>query len=189
MNSARHAVFIEPQGDLREMVVAWKARVAGRWPSAAYLSHPPHSTVWVGDVVGGGGIEHALVVAASRVPAFTLAIRSPHVFFDDALAGGGQTCAFAAVLTDDLLGLQQAVVEAVRAHRTPGSADFPFAGAHWIPHFTVASLPVGREDPVIEQFLGTRVSCEMPVRQLSWWRVLGERHERLASLPLAPPVS
>jgi hypothetical protein len=153
------------------------------------LSHPPHSTVWVGDAVEGGGIEDALVEAASRAAEFSLAIRSPHVFFDDALTGGGQTCAFAAVLTDDLLNLQQAVLGAVRPHRTPDSGDFPFAGAHWVPHFTIASLPVRREDPVIEQFLATRASCEMPVRQLSWWRVVGERHERLASLPLASRVS
>lgn len=206
-SAARHAVFIEPEGELREMVLAWKARLATRWPAAAYLDHPPHSTVWAGDVVDAGDLERALVQAASRVTEFRLTIRPPYVFYDDALAGGGQTCAFAAVLTDEVTRVQQVLSNVLREHRMPApdhhlpppllqepflrswrEFGFPFVGTHWIPHFTVASIPVRRDDPVIEEFLATTASWEMPVKQLSWWRIVGERHERLASLPLAPPV-
>lgn len=204
----RHAVFIEPEAEIREQVLAWKARVATRWPSASYLDHPPHSTVWVGDVVDPAGAEGALTEVASSVAAVSLAIRSPHVFYDDVLIGGGQTCAFAAALTDDLARLQRAVSDALRAHRMPAGDDqlppplrrepflrswreygFPFVGPHWIPHFTIASLPARPDDPFIGDFLATLAAWEMSLSRLSWWRIAGERHERLATVRLAPPVS
>jgi hypothetical protein len=136
-----------------------------------------------------------------------LTVRSPHVFVDDALAGGGQTCAFAVALTDDLVGLQRSVSSAVRQHRRPVSVGelpaplqrepflgswrdygFPFVGSHWIPHFTVASLPVPRDHHVVAEFLASAGSWQMTVRRLSWWRVAGDRHEHLASQQLVPPA-
>ncbi len=191
----RHAVVIEPEGEIREAVLAWKARVAGEWPSAVYLHHPPHCTLWVGDLANDDVAEPVLE-AVSRLPEFRLSARSPHVFLDDALARGGQTCAFAVALTGDLVRLQHAVSEAVRRDRRPVSDDelpaslrrepflgswrdygFPFVGAHWIPHFTVAALPVPRDHRAIVEFLATTASWQMTVSRVSWWRVVGERHE------------
>lgn len=209
MNSlGRHAVLIEPDGSLREAVRAWKARVAARWPSAVYLADPPHSTLWVGEVRDLEDAEREVRDTAARILEFSITIRGPHVFYDDALAGGGQTCAFAAVLTGELARLQSSVADGLRRHRSPASDDqlpapmrrepflgswreygFPFVGSHWIPHFTIASLPVRRDDPFIAEWFGATASWQVPVRHLSWWRVVGGRHERLASLRLAPAVS
>lgn len=205
---SRMAVFIEPHGELHDLVVAWKSRIARRWPAAAYVDHPPHATVWVGDVRSCDEAEHSVTEAVSRVVDFSIAIRGPHVFYDDAPAGGGQTCAFAAKSTDLLAHLQRAVAGALREHRTLVSDDrlsaslrqepflqswrefgFPFVGPHWIPHFTIASLPVRRDDPVLTEFLSTMPSCEMALGQLGWWRITAGRHERLATLPLARRMS
>ncbi len=189
---------------MRDMVIAWKDRVSKQWPGAAYVTHPPHSTMWVGDVHDGDAVRAALEEAAAQVPAFSMSIQSPCVFYDDALAGGGQTCAFAATLVSSLIRLQQLFCDALRMHRS-ASTDlelppplrrapfleswrrygFPFVGAHWIPHFTVASLPVRRDDPVVAAFLESTRTCEMTLRSASWWQIVGERHERLVWLPLA----
>jgi hypothetical protein len=203
----RHAVVIEPEGEIREAVLAWKARIAGEWPSAVYLHHPPHCTLWVGDLRSDAGVEPVLE-AVSRIPEFRLTVRSPHVFFDDALAGGGQTCAFAVTLTDDLIRLQHVVSEAVRQDRRPVSDDelpaplrrepflrswcdygFPFVGSHWIPHFTAAALPVPRDHRLVAEFLASTASWQMTVSRVSWWRVVGDRHERVATRRLALPGS
>lgn len=203
--TVRHAVFIEPEGALRDMVIAWKARVSRQWPGAAYLTHPPHSTMWVGYVHDGDLVRGALKNAAAQVPAFAISIQSPRVFYDDVLAGGGQTCAFAATLVASLTRLQQLFCDALRVHRSASiDADlppplrrapfleswrqygFPFVGPHWIPHFTVASLPVRRDDPVVAEFLRSAPTWEMTLYGVSWWRIARERHERLAWLPLAP---
>ncbi len=201
---ARYAAFVEPEGLVREMVVAWKDRVARRWPHATYLAHPPHCTIWVGEVDDGDVVRRSLEDAAGKVQRFSLAIPSSAVFHDDVLAGGGQTCVFAATLTDRLTDLQVALCEALRAHRKDKTDEqlpaalrrepflqswrryaFPFVGPHWIPHFTVASLPVRRDDPGVAEFLETMPSSEMRLLELSWWRITGERHERIGSLPLA----
>lgn len=203
----RRAIVIEPEGEIREAVLAWKARIAGEWPAAVYLHHPPHCTLWVGDL-RSDDVAEPVLDAASRLPEFRLTVRSPHVFFDDALAGGGQTCAFAAALTDDLARLQQAVSEALRQDRRPVSGDelpaplrrepflrswreygFPFVGPHWIPHFTVAALPVPRHHPLVAEFLASTGSWPMTVSRLTWWRVAGDRHERVTSRRLALPGS
>ena len=208
VTTARMAVFIEPAGDLLDMVVAWKARIARRWPAAAYVDHPPHATLWVGELRNGRDGPHAVADAVSQITEFPIAIRGPHVFCDDAPAGGGQTCAFAASLTEPLTHLQHAVAEALRRHRAPVSDDrlceslrqppflqswreygFPFVGAHWTPHFTVASLRVRRDDPVLSEFLSTTARGEMPVRQLSWWHIAAGHHVRLATMQLASRVT
>lgn len=202
--AARYAAFIEPEGLVREMVIAWKDRVTQRWPHAAYLAHPPHCTIWVGEVNDGDVVRRSLEDAASKVPRFSIAIPSSAVFHDDVFSGGGQTCVFAATLTDRMTDLQMALCEAIREHRQETTDEqlpaalrrepflqswrryaFPFVGPHWIPHFTVASLPARRDDPVIAEFLETSPSAEMWLREVSWWRITGERHERLGSLLLA----
>jgi hypothetical protein len=201
----RYAAVIEPDGEIREAVLAWKARVAALWPSAVYVHHPPHCTLWVGDLCRDDVVENALE-AVSRLPEFRVAARAPHVFFDDALAGGGQTCAFAVAPTDELARLQWAVSEAVRQDRRPVSDDelpaplrrepflhswrdygFPFVGAHWIPHFTVAALPVSRDHPLVAEFLASTASRPMTVTRVTWWRVIGDRHECVTSRRLALP--
>jgi hypothetical protein len=203
----RHAIVIEPEGDIREAVLAWKGRVGAEWPAAVYLHHPPHCTLWVGDLCSDRVVDPVLE-AASRISEFRLSVRSPHVFFDDVLAGGGQTCAFAVALTGDLVLLQQAVCEALRQHRRPVSSDelpaplrcepflrswrdygFPFVGSHWIPHFTVAALPVPRDHHLVAEFLASTGSWDMTVNRVSWWRVVGDRHECVTSRRLTVPGS
>jgi hypothetical protein len=205
--ASRHAVVIEPEGEIREAVLAWKARAAAEWPSAVYLHHPPHCTLWVGDLRRDAVVEPVLD-AVARVAEFSLAARSPHVFFDDALAAGGQTCAFGAALTDDLARLQHVVAEAVQPDRRAVSDDelpaplrcdpfltswrdygFPFVGAHWLPHFTVAALPVPRDHRVVAEFLASTECWQMTVSRVSWWRVAGDRHECVTSRRLAVPGS
>ncbi|HYT69633.1 MAG TPA: hypothetical protein VEL51_24655 [Vicinamibacterales bacterium] len=201
----RHAVLIEPDGALRELVLAWKSRAAARWPSSAYVAHPPHSTVWAGEVADAVGAEEAVRAVAAALPEFCTTRHVPHVFYNDAFAAGGHTCAFAAGLTDDLARLQFAVCDAIRPHairkadsqlpvalrrdpflRSWRQYGFPFVGSHWIPHLTIASVPTRPDDPFVAEFLASAAGPPQAVRAVSWWRITGERHERLASMRLAP---
>jgi hypothetical protein len=200
----RYAVLIEPDDALGELVLAWKSRAAARCPSSAYLSHPPHMTVWAGEVGDAAGAAEALRASAEPLQEFRTSRCVPHVFYDDAL-GGGQTCAFANELTGDLARLQVAVCEGLRGHAV-GYTDaqlpaalrrqpflfswcrygFPFVGAHWIPHMTIASVPIAPDDPFIADFLAAAPGPPQAVRAVGWWRITGERHECVASVRLAP---
>ena len=203
MAEARHAVFVEPEGPLRAAVTDWKARVAGFFPASAYLHHPPHGTLWVGHVSRAHDALAALRPAVAAVPAIAGFACRPHVFYDDAMAGGGQTCAFAAPLTPALTALQHAVSEALVPYcAVPALADvpapirqepfvsslrrygFPFVGPHWIPHFTVASLPTPRDAALIREFLDQGEQPSDAIRVVSWWHIIGDDHQRVERLPL-----
>ena len=127
------------------------------------------------------------------------------MFYSDLMAAGGQTLAFKAALTEHLaqlqLGLTESLVEHVYSVADEGLPaflrhgafvqswrryGFPFVGAHWVPHFTVASLPSAPDDPEIAEFLRSPAPRSMNVERVSWWRVMGNRSERLAWIPLAP---
>ena len=197
MVEERHAVFVEPEGAARAAVVDWKARIARQFPGSAYLHHPPHGTLWVGHVSRADDALAALRRAVAAVPAVAGFACRPHVFYDDAMAGGGQTCAFAAPLTSDLAALQHAVSEALVPYcAVPALVDvpaplrhepfvssvrrygFPFVGAHWIPHFTVASLLIPRDAALIHEFLEEGPQPSDSIQYVSWWRIVGDDHER-----------
>ena len=53
---------------------------------------------------------------------------------------------------------------------------FPFVGEHWIPHFTVASLQTGKNNPIIKNFLAQKIKFNFIIDQLSLWRINGDDH-------------
>lgn len=199
----RYAIFLEPTGRVRDLLVSWKNRVAGQWPEAVYLTAPPHCTIWAGELVEGAAAAQAVADAAATLDVFPVTLTSPWVFSNDVLAAGGQTCVFLAGPAAPLARLQGALCDVIAPWRKAmRDADlpaplrhgvtleswrrfgFPFVGPHWQPHFTVASLPVPRDAPAVAEFLETPVDQQMETWQLGWWRVSGDRHEWLASLPL-----
>lgn len=203
MVEERHAVFVEPEGAVRAAVVDWKARIARQFPGSAYVHHPPHGTLWVGRVSHAHDALTALRRAVAAVPTVAGFACRPHVFYDDVMAGGGHTCAFVAPLTPELAAVQHAVSEALVPYcAVPALVDvpapirqepflsslrrygFPFVGGHWIPHFTVASLPIPRDAALIRQFLEEGQQPGDSIRAVSWWRIIGDDHEQLERLSL-----
>lgn len=172
----RYALFIEPEGAVLDLVVAWKAATAERWPAAAYLTHPPHATVWLGAVDDPDGSRAALERGLRDVARGQVEIAAPHVFYDDRLAGGGQTLAFAVAPAPWLRALQRAAVDLLAPFER---SAYAFAGPHWIPHFTVGSLPVDRGHADVDAFLATGAAGLATPCRLGWWRIDGETHERL----------
>jgi len=202
-NEIRHAVFIEPEDGILDAVLEWKSRIAVRWPEAAYLKHPAHGTIWCGKVKSGSSPPRDLAERIAALKRFRLPVIGPYVFFNDGLAGG-QTLAYRLALTDSLSALQQTVCGSIlhhtRCQETKCLPDalrqepfetswtdygFPFVGAHWIPHFTVASLPVAQDDPIVTEFMSDVCLLEMQIHHVSWWQISGEAHDRLARFPLA----
>jgi hypothetical protein len=201
-NSVRHAVFLEPTGALHDAVLARKELTARTWPGATFVNHPPHCTLWVGTLRDAEAAQHAVQNAVARMTDWPSVDQLPaHVFFDDQLAGGGQTCVLALPVTAALIALQGIVADALAPHISQPADEelpaglrhspyreswrrygFPFVGAHWLPHFTIASLPVERTDDSITQFLNEPPLHVHSTCDLSFWKVDGERHERCAWL-------
>lgn len=195
------AVFIEPEGPLLSEIQERKAWLEARLPGQAYTSHPPHSTLLVGDYGPADQWRDALEASLRARPPFELLTEDWILFADDALAGGGQTVALRAALSSSLLDLQRGVAEALApfhrgdatvhplAQREPFATSlrhygFPFVGSHWIPHFTVGSPRVTAHDPLVAELQRPPAKFRSAVNAISIWRVCGDEHVRSDVLAL-----
>ncbi|HSI86269.1 MAG: 2'-5' RNA ligase family protein [Candidatus Methylacidiphilales bacterium] len=198
------AIFIEPRGVLLEEIVQRKTMLEKILPGMPYTSHPPHSTLIFGNYGEPDAWLARLRERLKSMACFPLHVKSWVNFENDVLAGGGNTIAYRATASKELLALQVAVAEIVAPfhsvkvgkapHPLAGREPFatslrlygsPFIGAHWIPHFTIGSL----KGPTASE-LALLLTQETPnytfsVDCISVWKVEGEKHERLHEIALA----
>ena len=202
----RHALLIEPDGVVRDVIARWKSRFAAKWPAARYVTHPPHATLWFGEVSDGPAIRADLAHAAATVSRFVVPVGGACVLSE--IASGGTTYVLGAERVERLALLQRRLADTVARYRgpiadieLPATFDraefheswrrygFPFVGDHWIPHFSVAALEPGDEagtgHPLVADFLSTAPPGTVSVTGVSWWRVDGDDLHRLLWLPLA----
>lgn len=198
----RYAVFVEPVGELREFLREQKARIESQLPGQTYCSHPPHSTLIHGAFDNIREWQAELCAGVSDLQPFDLVCSDMQVFYDDALAGGGHTVAVRADRSAALAELQLIAAGVLAGHAALESATseiewqdpmktsverygFPFVGEHWIPHFTIASLQVGRDDPLLKDLMANDVSFRMTIDTASAWSIRGDVHEKLFDAPLS----
>ena len=56
---------------------------------------------------------------------------------------------------------------------------FPFVGEHWIPHFTISSLKVGKNHKLINDFLLDQIDISFTVNKVSIWNIKGNQHQMI----------
>lgn len=198
---AKYAIFIEPPQSLGAVIRQWKAAVRRRLGDQLFLSHPPHSTMLVFD---SRADEHVLVrllgAAAARAHPFRASVRGVVILAAES-SDGGNAVAYRIRSSLPMLRLQRAAAEAVltliagnrgafpcrsraAARASAARYGFQFVGGHWLPHFTIAALKVPLSHPLVSAFRGQDVACDFVVDSISLWRVSGDRHTRLATIPL-----
>jgi hypothetical protein len=196
-------IFIDPSPELTAVLDARKAIARTQWPRAAYLDHPPHATLIAGAF---GPADHWLPLLSDVLRAhetFVIETSGITVFANDPMTGGS-TVAIAVAESAALRRLQSIVAAVLAPSRDPAAAEAlarsmgdpraaesarafgsAWVGAHWRPHFTVASLPVAESH--IPAALTKSVSpITMRVAVISVWRVDDAGiHTRVAAAPLA----
>ena len=197
----RHAIFIEPVGQLREHIEYWKDKIERAMPGMPYGSHPPHVTLFVAPLLENGHQIDVLREKLDKVSPFVIDVGEPLVFYDDALAGGGHTLVLRIGANPQLSALQCEVAEGLsvlvdRRRLGPLSEGldvepfresqrrygFPFVGEHWIPHFSIASVKADRDHLLIDEFIASKKSFHTLVEKLGIWSVEGDGHSRLAEI-------
>jgi len=198
------AIFVEPTGSLREILIECKTLIERQRPGEPLCSHPPHCTLLHGHYGESSAWLSRLAETISKHASFEIATTGWQVFANDPLTGGGQTLALHAKASASLYELQFAVADVLASfvfptgERNPLSTrepyatslrryGYPYVGAHWIPHFTVASLMVCEDDPWFVALTSAPASHRFLVESISVWNVDGDRHERLHELRLALP--
>ncbi len=196
------AVFLEPLGAILELVLRGKRTIREAHPDAVYLSHPPHSTLMLARTDNRDEFLSRCTRTAARLAPVRIAAEGIGVFRHDPLAEGAHSVHVRIRPTDELQHLQSAfaaaldgLTDAARLPRPPGhwpepmqaSArrfGWPFAGPHWLPHFTLAAIPPDDPAGLVSQFLTWPGHGEFEASTVSVWAIDGERHRRLLTLEL-----
>ena len=195
-------IFIEPAGSLADSIRALKAEVERQLPGQKFCSHPPHSTLSYGKYQEPALWRAPLISAVGAQLPFAIRTAEFGFFYDDALAGGGHTVVFKAQPTPEVYALQRAcgdVLKHWRGGTEPAVGDllerepfkssfevygFPFVGPHWIPHFTVASLKVPKDAPLLRALTSGEVRHEFLLDRVSVWEIDGDSHTKLCEVLL-----
>ena len=202
MKHAGLALFIEPQGSLRETLGERKRWLEKNMPGQAYCSHPPHCTLLFSSYDPATAWLEKLRTTVATLPNFEMETTAWLEFPNDALAGGGHTVAYRSPLSSSLATLQMTVAHVLAPFRPLGQPPhplaqiepfagslqkygFPFVGTHWIPHFTIGSPKVAAHSPLLVQLMSGPATHRFSVRSISLWRVDDDHHERLHELALA----
>ena len=195
-------IFIEPTGSLADAIRSLKAEVERQLPGQKFCSHPPHSTLIYGKYREPELWRAPLISAVGAQLPFPIRTAEFGFFYDDALAGGGHTVVFKAQPVPEVYALQKACGDVLKhwrgasepaggglLEREPFKSSFveygfPFVGAHWIPHFTVASLKVAKDSPLLRALTSGEVRHEFLLDRVSVWEIEGDSHTKLFEVPL-----
>lgn len=195
-------IFIEPTGSLAESIRALKVEVERQMPGQKFCSHPPHSTLIYGNFQEPELWRAQFIAALATQSRFRIETREFAFFHDDALAGGGHSVVFKAMATPEIFALQKTCgdvlkhwrgeVEPARGgllEREPFRSSFaeygfPFVGSHWIPHFTVASLKVAKDAPLLRAISSGEARHVFLLDRVSVWEIEGDSHTKLFEVPL-----
>ena len=156
-------IALEPEEKLYNLVLNAKNVVSETVGSQKYLHDPPHLTLQVGSFADMEKVEATLQRVAQAVSVDSIHLNGWHVFRDDPLTGGHTVVTN---ISDEdqikLRNIQSLVLQATRpllnlepciqrysaswgklslVQRASAEAwGFPFTGADWHPHVTVASI-------------------------------------------------
>ncbi len=203
-DAAHYGVFIEPEGSLLEAIQTSKLKVASTIGDQVYLSHPPHCTLYHGMLAPIKRWSGCILKAVKKEQAFKTGTVENFAFYDDPLADGGHTIGIKVEKEPRLMRLQMIVAEAIRpfisdhidSHESPFANvepfkksiekyHFPFVGDHWIPHFTISSLAIDKEHPLIADLLNSKNDFPVAVGKISVWKIDGQEHKKLLTAHLS----
>jgi len=203
-HATHYGLFIEPEESLLEAIQTSKLKVASTIGDQVYLSHPPHCTLYHGMLAPMKHWEDRLLEVVKKEQAFKTGTVENFAFYNDPLADGGHTIGIRVEKEPRLMRLQMIVVETIRpfisdhidSRDSPLAKvepfkesveryNFPFVGNHWIPHFTISSLAIDKEHPLIVNLLNSKNDFPVEVGKISVWKIDGENHEKLLTAYLS----
>lgn len=201
-------ISLEPDRVLTERILDCKQRAWRVAGDQLFLDHPPHLTVYLAAFTRADAIigRWPQIAAAVALPRLTLT--GWHLFDADALTGR-QT--LVCEIRDDgqtqLRAIQQQIIQQIAADRDRTRTTeryrprwpqlsseqqaavvrdgFPYVGAGWHPHFTIASIDAPRWPAVRKALWQTPILGEFTCPQLALYRLVDEHPHRLASSNLS----
>ena len=200
---SKFGIFFEPEPRLGKFINDCKRRVDLVLPNQPYCNHPPHSTVfctWLKEI---DKVDFVLEELSFQESSIRYLMRDNMCFYDDALTGGHTV----ALKIDDpsgairdfqikIAGILSGFIDFGKVPEASGfllsepfkssygKFAFPFVGAHWIPHMTIASLRVERNNPLLLSLLESEFEFEGVFHQFSLVEIEGDVHSLIKTYNL-----
>ena len=189
------AIFILPEGNLKKRIKGWKKKIKKEIFDSPYVDHPPHMTLMNINISTSSEKKciNILKNLTTSIKPFKMKIINTGIFWDDKLTGG-HTLFYGIEQNKRLNNLQMTIAEGlkpmlkknVKPHKLLNGDlvlnnsfkkyGFPFAGSHWIPHFSVASLKVKRNNSIIKEYLSEKINYRFLTNQIAVFRIIEDDH-------------
>ena len=191
----RYGIFIEPQGDLRKYILQKKRDVRERFGWQNYVDHPPHSTLFCGNL--SGEPEWLMRLERLGLASFVISCNAVRVFPDDPLCGGTDTLTVEIdsdaarhaqmLIANELKCYTEKSAQHFSNHHMQESWDtygYQFVGAHWIPHMTIASINAEYSGSYVKEITQTPINFAFECNAISVWKISGDTHTKIKDILL-----
>ncbi|QDU73667.1 hypothetical protein Pan97_06650 [Bremerella volcania] len=193
-------ISVDPSPEFSRTINAYKQTVRDLVGNQIFLNEPPHMTAYLARFVAGTDLSQSVVRLAESIPAPTLRTTGWHVFDADPMTGNRTLVVNFDEPSQSLLrSIQEQIGSSLQGLYDPAATKqryaeawqhfapeqrkavetvgFPFWGAGWHPHFTIASISPLDWPTVADKLLPSPPSGEIVCPSLSQYRVIdGESH-------------
>ena len=189
-----------PDGKLNAKIIQWKNIVEKELNNQPYTNHPSHLTIIHSEIEDKEATINEIKEYLCSLKSFYLTVNKNNVFWDD-LSTSGHTLTYNIKKNIYLNNIQLklslifskykkhiVIPESFRSHKDLYDSyvnyGFPFVGRHWIPHFTISSLRVEKNNIIIKKFLLDKLDISIKVNKISVWNINGSQHQIIDEFPL-----
>lgn len=198
---------LEPDLATTELIWRYKRRVRELVGDQLYLDHPPHLTFFLAAFANLGEVVESTRRIVRELSAPSVALNGWHTFFADPLTGFHTLVLdFTQADRERLRQMQLRVVESLSPHRDGAASldringhwphlsslekaaaqqyGFPYVGAGWHPHFTVASIRPHDWPAVAQELLRDVPTGPLTCPRVQVYRLVGDEPELVESFEL-----
>jgi broad specificity phosphatase PhoE len=190
----KYGLFWIPNEELNQYIESWKNRFLEVEPTAFFLNHPVHSTIFL---FNAHEQDQSEIISSIKNVKINLLVDSWKIFKND-LVTGGDTLSIGLVPNSLVFDFQRDLAESLlnfikkpifynnnwegKYKESYDRYGFPFVGSHWIPHLTIASVKEeGRK--LIDEIKTTTINLNQKESggSLALFKILGDSHQFIHS--------
>ena len=196
----RFGVFILPKGKTSDLIIKDKNNIDNLFPDHPYTSHPPHATLYHFDSNDKYTVLKRFNEFCFRNNFINIELIKPSVFWDD-FQTEGHTIFYKIKKNKRLFDLQRLVANTFKGLpifnknqaylykdkqqlKSFVNYGYPFVGSHWIPHFSISSLKIEKDNDIFKKHLSQNITLKLKITKISLWEIKNNDHLMISEVPL-----
>ena len=192
-------VFIEPKGKCNDFIKRWKKLFKSEFELNNYASHPPHLSIYVGNLKLNKSLILELQKLSKKFNEMEIVINKLDIFQNDIFTNK-DTIFLKVKKNNKLLKYQLCVAKIVKNYilsskkkikfsnknldESYQNFGFPFVGKHWIPHFTLASVKSFDNSNLYKKIIKEKILFKFKINKISLWKINKEKHKKILDIKL-----